>query len=755
MDRGLTLRIVVIYALVLALGTGFTWRIYQDSRALYLATVPLVEEGLPVLESLSALRASVVAQEPILYEYYATADAARFRLRWQANRQAIAEHGMQVRRHFPQHPRLASIDAHDARIGRLASELDHTLKTKPVDWDQARALLEEISRHALEINLHLDNLAEDVHARTEGRGATARASVDAINRAALFYGIGVFLLAATAGFLLNRHLAGASERQRLAMFPERNPHPVFELSLNGDILYTNPGARATLATLHSDAGPAALLPANIPSRLAELLQQGAETAHWAYETLGREFEAGVHYLPDFGRFHVYLTDVTAREEARQRLAWLAHHDPLTDLPNRRRFLADIATAAAEGSSGAVMLLSIDRLRRIVDGVGHRVADQLLVAVSRRLTRSVEEIASLCPQARLYRFEGAVFGLLLPCLETNDVPVAIARQIAAAFATPVQVNGQSFHLGVSVGASLFPADDGDAVNLISHADRALQQARVQGGYRAYDRELSIQASERLAMENDLRVALERDELFLVYQPQVEVASGRIVGAEALLRWRHPTHGLIPPARFIPLAEETGLIIAIGAWALRTACAQARRWLDSGLSPLTIAVNLSARQFETEQLASEIQNVLASTGLTPQALELEVTESMAMEDVERSIRTLHALKALGTRISVDDFGTGYSSLAYLRRLPVDKLKVDQSFVRTLEDDPASATLVRAIVELGHSLGLSVIAEGVESQSQRAFLQDVGCDEAQGDLFSRPVESGGFLQMLGQGRTAERPA
>lgn len=212
MDRGLTLRIVAVYALVLALGAGFTWRIYQDSRALYLATVPLVEEALPVLGSLSALRASVMAQEPILYEYYATVDSARFRLRWQANRQAIADYGMKVRRDFPQHPRLTAIDTHDAHVRRLAADLDSTMSTKPVDWDQARALLEEISRHALEINRHLDNLAEDVHARAEGRGVTARASVDAINRSALVYDIGVFLLAAVAGYLLNRHLAGAFVR---------------------------------------------------------------------------------------------------------------------------------------------------------------------------------------------------------------------------------------------------------------------------------------------------------------------------------------------------------------------------------------------------------------------------------------------------------------------------------------------------------------------------------------------------------------
>lgn len=740
MDRGLKLRVIALYALVLALGAGFTWRIYQDSRALYAGTVPLVEEGLPVLASLSALRASVVAQEPLLYEYYATTDAARFHLRWRANNQAIADYGARVRRDFPHHPRLAAITAHQTRIGLLAVDLDHTLARKPVDWDQARALLEEISRHALEINTHLDTLAEDVHARVALRADTARAAVSAINRAALFYGGGVFLLALMMGYFLNRHLAGARERQRLAMFPERNSHPVLELGPDGEMLYANPGARATLAALDSDAGPAALLPADTRTRLAALLDQGADTGHWAYGALGRQFEAGVHYLRDFGRFHVYLTDVTAGEEARRHLDWLAHHDPLTDLPNRRRFLEDIAAAVARGGNGAVLLLSIDRLRRIVDGVGHRVADQLLVAVARRLAQALEDTAGLCPHAGLYRFEGAVFGLLLPCLASDEAPEALAREIAGAFAAPVHVNGQSFHLGVSLGASLFPADDGDAVNLISHADRALQLARNRGagGYRAYDRELSIQARERLELENDLRHALERDELFLEYQPQVAVASGRMVGAEALMRWRHPARGRMPPDHFIPLAEETGLIVPMGAWGLKTACAQARRWLDDGLADFTVAVNLSARQFESEQLAGDIAAILGATGLPPQALELEVTESMAMEDMERSIRTLQALKSLGVRISVDDFGTGHSSLAYLRRLPIDKLKVDQSFVRNLETDPGDAALVRTVVELGHSLGLSLIAEGVETPGQLAFLGDIGCEEAQGYWFSRPVEA-----------------
>ena len=748
MGKGFLIRILAVYALVIALGGGFSAKIYRDSRALYGETMSLVEQGLPALGSLSAMRASVVAQEPILYEYYATTDATRFRMRWQANRQIISDHEKKVRRDFPDHPRLAVIDVHDARIGVLASDLDRTLSGKPVDWDQARAQLEEISRHALAINANLDTLAEDVQARVDRRGGAAQAQVSAIQWTVLFYSGAMFLIALLAGYFINVYLAGARERRHLAMFAERNPNPVLNLDHDGKVTYANPGAHGTLAALgDANAPTSALLPADTPARLAALLDGGGQTAQWSYAALGREYEATLQYLQDFDLFHAYLVDVTARKEAERRRVYQAYHDPLTDLPNRRRFVEDIGMAVADGRMGAVALLSIDRLRGIVDGVGHGVADHLLQAVAQRLLKTLSDSAHLCPHASAYRFEGAVFGLLLPCLDSEQAPARIAGEIARGFLAPVPADGQAFFLGVSIGASLFPTDDGDAVNLISHADRALQQVKNLGvgGYRAYDRELSVQAGERLELENDLRQALARNELFLVYHPQVSLASNRIVGAEALLRWRHPSRGLISPEQFIPLAEESGLIVPIGAWVLQTACAQAQSWREAGLPPVTMAVNLSARQFASQDLTQDIARVLTHTGLPPQALELEVTERMAMDDVACSIRILQAMKALGVCVSMDDFGTGYSSLAYLRRLPIDKLKVDQSFVRNLETDPGDATLVRVIVELGHSLNMSVIAEGVETAGQADYLRGMGCEEVQGHFFSHPLEKDAFAERL----------
>jgi diguanylate cyclase (GGDEF)-like protein len=739
-----------VYGLLLALSAGFSIKIYHDSRALYGETVALIERDLPILASLSRLRANVVEREPVLYEYYATTDRARFQLRWRRNLGLTEELGAKVGQDFPGHPRLLVLDDLNRQVDELALELDRVLVARQVDWDAARTLLEEISRKALVINANLDRLAEEVRGRVDSRANAAHMRVDTINWTVLFYSGAMLLLAIAAGYFINSYLVGARERRRLSMFAERNPNPVLNLDVTGGVLYANPAAHSTLAALGYGSGPLTLLfPWDSSARLAEMLARGQATRQWNYTALGREYETTLQYLHDFECFNAYLVDVSGRKEAERRMEYLAEHDPLTDLPNRRRFIEDIRRQLASGRMGAVVLLSIDRLRAIVDGVGHGVADQLLQAVARRLLRALADCADLCSNAHLYRFEGAVFGLLLPCLESDQSPELITRKIARDFESPIHAENQAFFLGVSIGASLFPTDDGDAVNLISHADRALQQVKQRGGggYRAYDRDLSIQAVERLALESDLRHALERNELFIQYQPQVDVASLRIVGVEALLRWRHPIRGLISPAQFIPLAEASGLIAPIGVWVLETACAQAQAWHTTGLPRITMAINLSARQFVTEDLARDIARVLTHTGLPAQYLELEVTESMAMDDVERSVRMLRAMKDLGACISIDDFGTGYSSLAYLRRLPIDKLKVDQSFVRNLESDPGDAALVRSVVQLGHSLNLSVIAEGVETPGQLEFLRATGCEEIQGYYFSRPLDSSAMEILLGR--------
>jgi EAL domain-containing protein (putative c-di-GMP-specific phosphodiesterase class I) len=337
---------------------------------------------------------------------------------------------------------------------------------------------------------------------------------------------------------------------------------------------------------------------------------------------------------------------------------------------------------------------------------------------------------------------------------NDVTVA-ARRILEAMARPYVASGQEFVVTASMGISAFPEDGEDAQALLKAADIAMYRAKESGknNFQYYSPQMNVHTFERLSLESNLRRALERGEFLLHYQPQFDVGSGALVGAEALIRWRHPDLGLVPPAQFIPLAEETGLIVPIGSWVLRTACAQGRAWQRQGLPPVRVAVNISSRQFTHEGLLAQVMSVLEDTGLDPDLVELEITESMLMHDLEQTVRMLNELKALGIHLAIDDFGTGHSSLAYLKRFPVGTLKIDRSFVQDLPGDADGVAITLAIVSLAHNLRLKVTAEGVETEEQLAFLRHHGCDEIQGYLTGRPVAAEDFARLLATSR--EQPA
>jgi EAL domain-containing protein (putative c-di-GMP-specific phosphodiesterase class I) len=370
-------------------------------------------------------------------------------------------------------------------------------------------------------------------------------------------------------------------------------------------------------------------------------------------------------------------------------------------------------------------------------------------VAARLQSSVRESDTVA------RLSGDEFVAILSEYPEAALSPDVVQRVMNAVAQPVLLEGKEFFVTCSIGVASYDGNGRDAQHLIEYADIAMYAAKKQGrnGFQFFQTEMNDEAQERLSIENALRKALERDEFLLQYQPQVELESGRIIGAEALLRWRHPELGLVAPARFIALAEETGLIVPIGAWVLRTACAQARLWLDQqqahGHPPLRMAVNLSARQFGQPGLVNSIATVLHETGLPASCLELELTESLFMNDVAQAVAVLHELKALGVTLSIDDFGTGYSSLAYLRDFPIDVLKIDRSFVNDIVTDPDDAAIVVSVIALAHNLHLRVVAEGVENYEQLAYLQSHGCDAIQGYYFSRPVAAEQFEQMVRAGK------
>ncbi len=439
-----------------------------------------------------------------------------------------------------------------------------------------------------------------------------------------------------------------------------------------------------------------------------------------------------------------MTDISQLKQSEARLEHLAHYDPLTDLPNRlllqSRLEHALERAERYQQQVAVLFIDLDRFKNVNDSLGHPVGDELLEALAKRLSNRLRE------DDTFGRLGGDEFLLLLENLDHPQDAAGVAQTMIQLLELPFELpSGHEVYVGASIGISLYPEDGSSATELIKNADVAMYQAKEQGRNttRFYTPTLTVAAKERLDMESRLRRALANGEFLLHYQPQVDARTGALIGCEALLRWNSPEEGMISPLRFIPLAEETGLIVPMGEWVLRTACAQARAWMDAGQEPLVMAVNLSGRQLRQRDIARRVAGILEETGLPAGYLKLELTESMIMGHGEQAVDLLRALKELGLRLSIDDFGTGYSSLAYLKRFPIDELKIDQSFVRDIPHDLNDTEIAAAIIALARNLNLSVVAEGVETVEQLDFLSRQGCGAFQGYLFSRPMAADAFVR------------
>ncbi len=449
-----------------------------------------------------------------------------------------------------------------------------------------------------------------------------------------------------------------------------------------------------------------------------------------------------------GRTSHYVTvfnDISRFKEYETRLQFLAYHDALTHLPNRVQLQDQckeaMLRAHRHGKQVGVLFIDLDRFKTINDSLGHAMGDRLLKAVAERLKKCVRETDTIA------RAGGDEFTILLDEInEPQDAAVA-AEKLLSALSKPFTLGDHELVISASIGISCYPEDGGDTQILLKNADAAMYRAKEQGrnAYCFFSAEMNAHALETLVLTNGLRLALERNELLLHYQPRVDLTTGRIAGVEALIRWQHPERGLIPPVHFIPLAEETGLIVPIGEWVLKTACKQMRIWRDSSMPHFRMAVNLSVRQLRQAELAQRIASVLSETGLDADSLELEITESMIMQDPEETVKVLAELNAIGIALAIDDFGTGYSSLSYLKRFPIDYLKIDQSFVRGIPADADDVAITKTIIAVAKSLELRLIAEGIETHEQLAFLKAEGCKEGQGYLFSKPLPAENLEQLL----------
>jgi len=487
-----------------------------------------------------------------------------------------------------------------------------------------------------------------------------------------------------------------------------------------------------------------------------------ETGRWQGEIIDRRKNGesypewlSISVLKDeHGKITHYVSvfsDISERKAVERRITHMAQHDFLTGLPNRMLLLDRMAQALSharrDGRKVAVMFLDLDRFKHINDMLGHVVGDKLLQEVAGRISRISRTGDTVC------RLGGDEFVLMLPDIGKADDVSAIAQKLLESVAGNCVIDGHDIEITTSIGIAIFPDDGREGNEVLRHADAAMYHAKQSGrnNYHFFTAEMNRRALERMAIEKKLRHALERGEFALYYQPQVDLRTKRLVGAEALLRWKDPESGeMIPPARFIPIAEENGVIAPIGEWVLREACRQLAEWGKLGLPEISMSVNLSAVQFRQRDLGAQVRKILDQHGIEPSRLELEITETAVMQDAEAAIALLHELKEMGVQLAVDDFGTGYSSLNYLKRLPIDKLKIDQSFVRDIAHDPDDAAIVSTIISMARSLKLKVVAEGVETAAQLAFLNQHGCDQGQGYYFAQPLPKQEFRAHFSQSLT-----
>jgi len=438
-------------------------------------------------------------------------------------------------------------------------------------------------------------------------------------------------------------------------------------------------------------------------------------------------------------------DITSRKEAEARIHHLAHHDGLTGLPNRIMFNETLSLAIAQAKRHqrqlAVLFIDLDRFKAINDTLGHQAGDLLLRDVALRLKgilRADDVIA---------RLGGDEFVVLLQEIEEARQMTTVCRKILSAAVKPLMIKGQECRVTASVGICMYPADAQDEQGLMKNADIAMYRAKEEGknNFKFYSEQINRHSLQGLSLENSLRHAIEREEFFLHYQAKRNFKTGRITGVEALLRWQHPELGLVPPMQFLPVAEETGLILPIDRWVLQTACAQSVAWQRNGLPAMRMAINISAHQYADNGMVRDIEQAIAATGIRPDLLELELSEQLVTKDIERAMSVLGAVKRLGARVAIDDFGIGYSSLGTLRRLPIDTLKIDRSFVQNLPLEQNDESITEAIIAMGRTLNLTVVAEGVETHEQQNFLRERACDEMQGFYFSKPIDERQFAEFL----------
>jgi EAL domain-containing protein (putative c-di-GMP-specific phosphodiesterase class I)/GGDEF domain-containing protein/PAS domain-containing protein len=738
-------RIWWAFLLVLAVGVVLSVRIVSLGDSVQAVNRMFIAEKLPLSQRIGELRGAIADEERLLYEFYSfTTNRNAFQEQRALNTARLDHIVDQLEKDMGSRDQVAGLRKEFTALDRLSDELANTLTAKEVDWDLARAILVRVKLQVRQIEKTLAGMSMDNQRAVANLGSDSQSSVSTMVRWVIGFSILILVVALFVGYYVTAIIREGLERRRLAMFAQRNPNPVLRLGASGEVLYANPATADLLDRLDLASDEyGKLLPEDMQYQLNATRADQTANAQFEYALGQLDLECRVAYLGDFSEFHVYIKDVTDRKRAEEKLAYQAYFDPATELPNQYRLRDDLVAALKQQRLGTVMMIVADREQEIFESFGAVETERWLVKVAHRLRDGINP-----KQEKLYRFSSNAF--VLVCW-AGDLAGAQrrAKQLLNTAQQPLHLERREMFSTLSIGAALMESGAGKdaesrAEGLVQQAASACNRVRRAKGndFAVYDEEMGRAAAQALKLSVDLKHAVGRGELCLHYQPKVDTANGNLLGMEALVRWLHPERGMISPVEFIPIAEDTGLIVNIGRWVLREACRQNAEWQKAGMRPLRVAVNLSARQFSSGNLLNDIDAALADSGLSVDSLELEITESMVMEDPDGVIKVLTKIHDKGIHLALDDFGTGHSSLAYIKRFPIDCVKIDRAFIKDTPANTEDVAIAKMIVAMAQALDLSTVAEGVETAEQLELLRNMGCGQIQGYFFSRPLSPVDFL-------------
>ncbi|WP_448549688.1 putative bifunctional diguanylate cyclase/phosphodiesterase [Thalassotalea fusca] len=735
------IRASILAGLALLLGLGLSVLVYKSTENVQNNAVDLVEKRIPVLISISEIIADLSEQERIIYEYYRSQESEPFvqnTARIQATIQ-MHSHAILTQARFAKEAKLFTDG--QAKIEKLFALFHQKMQLDEDNWDDLRDILQQISdiRVGLIPTLSIIEQQTEV-AVQEGHHATL-AQMNRTHWVVVFYGISIVLISAVVAWYIRQYALTQAKNTRLALFSQRNPNPILSVNNVGEVVFANPACEKLLLRVGAEVEDVTLL---VPSNFYDLRQQLA-TVEDATLTVETEFkyrilQTSIHWHREIDAYDIHIWDVTERRIAEQKVKHLAFYDQNSNLPNQFKLREDLNELIEQDKPFSLGLIAIRGFSRQVSAMGVEAASTLVAALASLISKNLDS------GIVFYQTSNSKFAIMCTKRVNSLSLQKLTSHISSIIEHPVTTVFGDFFVELDFGFACYPehGESFDGILKNAHSALAISVENEHENFCLFKQEIAEGLGQNAKLLDAMRNAVEKNELFLVFQPQLDLTSQRIKGLETLVRWRHNGE-IVSPADFIPLAEQSGLIVSMGRWILEQACHFAKKLVTLGYSDIVIAVNVSPRQFSHPHFCQMVMKALEAAQLPAKNLELEITEGVFMHNEVHMVTLLEQLKSVGIHLSIDDFGTGYSSMSYLKRLPIDKLKIDQSFIRDCHNNDEDKAIVQSIVSLGKSLNLSLIAEGVEEQTHVDFLTKLGCEEIQGYWYSKPLEADAFVEFI----------